>query len=418
MRKILLVIIAAVIAIAVFMNVNWHGLDFSLSIPLFSGTSVHDETDSEEDDKLWIDTIMCAGGHTFGYGGDVSMCGDWYFDTIPVGDDRMLSCDSVGPSTLRLNLVTRQLIVDLVSPDAADKIKDFLNPVDGFKRFQREYEVCLDSIEDEEYGTMKCMGHVSIVADYADSGNENADKINRFICDLTDVPKNGSVNIPALSAFYAGYNPTKYYRTVYTGVADDMSDLSDFIANRTFKNWRRGDDLSFLGSMESALEVRASIITSGFVTFSMYEYERAGIGHGMYTETFHTFDLESGKGLSNDDIFKPRTLDKVTSQLFDVIAKDAHYAAWNEGVESGADVRTRIEHWQSPSPILEGTEWEGLDNGLEFELPEGALTDSGVVFSFQPYEIDCWAAGAFHFIVPYKKLMPYLTTKAKGLISE
>jgi len=418
MRKLLLVIIAAVIAIAVFMNVNWRDFDLSLSIPSFASTSVNDETDSEENDELWTDTIMCAGGHAFGYRGDISMWGGWYFDTIPVGDDRMLCCDSVGPSTLRLSLVTRQLIVDLGSPDAADKIREFLNPIDGFKRFQQEYEVCLDSLEDEEYGTMKCMGLVSIVADYADSDNDNADKLNRFICDLTDVSKNESVNIPALSAFYAGYNPTKYYRPVYTGAADDMSELSDFIANRTFENWKRDDNLSFFGSMEYALEVRANIIAPEFVTFSKYEYDRVGIGHGMYTETFHTYDLESGKGLSNNDIFKPRTLDKIMSLLFDVIAKDAHYAAWNEGVESGADVKTRIEHWQFPSPILEGTEWEGLDMDIDFKLPEGALTDSGVVFSFQPYEIDCWAAGAFHFIVPYKKLMPYLSSKAKRLISE
>ncbi|MDE7189745.1 MAG: RsiV family protein [Muribaculaceae bacterium] len=40
-----------------------------------------------------------------------------------------------------------------------------------------------------------------------------------------------------------------------------------------------------------------------------------------------------------------------------------------------------------------------------------------MMFSFQPYEIDCWAAGAYHFIVPYKKLMPYLTSEAKRLIS-
>ncbi len=418
MRKILLVIIAAVIAIAVFMRVNWHGLDFSLSIPLFAGTSVHDETDSEEDDKLWIDTIMCAGGHTFGYGGDVSMWGDWYFDTIPVGDDRMLSCDSVEPSTLRLNLVTRQLIVDLVSPDVADKIKDFLNPVDGFKRFQRESEVCLDSIEDEEYGTMKCTGHVSIVADYADSGNKYADKINRFICNLTDVSENESVNIPALSAFYAGYNPTKYYRPVYTGAADDMSDLSDFVANRTFENWKIVDDLAYIGSMVADLAIRANIVTPKFVTFSMYEYEREGIGHGMYTETFHTFDMESGEELSNDDIFKSRTLDKVKWLLFEAMADDSRYTEWNPDIKSAEDVASRIDKWQSPNPVLEGTELEGLDNGLEFELHDGALTDSGVVFSFQPYEIDCWAAGAFHFIVPYKKLMPYLTPKVKGLISE
>lgn len=64
----------------------------------------------------------------------------------------------------------------------------------------------------------------------------------------------------------------------------------------------------------------------------------------------------------------------------------------------------------------EGTEWEEPERDVKFELPDGSLTDSGVVFSFQPYEIDCWAAGAYHFIVPYKKLLPYMTPKARRLI--
>lgn len=61
------------------------------------------------------------------------------------------------------------------------------------------------------------------------------------------------------------------------------------------------------------------------------------------------------------------------------------------------------------------TEWEETEREVKFELPEGALTETGIVFSFQPYEIDCWAAGAYHFIVPYNKIMPYLTTKAKTI---
>lgn len=406
----------AVIAMTVFMNVNRRGFASPLSGPLLASASVLDETDSEAACELWIDTVMYADGHAFGYSGDISMWGGWYFDTIPVGDDRMLTCDSVGPSTLRLNLVTRQLNVDLGCPDAADRIKAFLAPIDGFKRFQKKYKVCLDSVEDKEYGTLKCMGYFSIIADYADSDNENADKLNRFICDLTDVSNSERVKIPALSAFYAGYHPTKNHRTSYTGESDDMAHLSDFIANRTFDEWREEEDLAYIGSMAADLAIRASIVTPKFVTFSMYEYEREGVGHGGYTQTFHTLDLESGKRLSNDVIFNPHTLDQVKWLLFDVMANDRRYTEWNPDIESAEDVASRIDKWQSPNPVLEGTEWEEPKRDSAFELPGGALTNSGVVFSFQPYEINCWAAGAFHFIIPYKKLMPYLTPKVRGMI--
>ena len=103
-------------------------------------------------------------------------------------------------------------------------------------------------------------------------------------------------------------------------------------------------------------------------------------------------------------------------KLFEVMAKDPHYLEWNEGLGNPNEIEDWILAWQSPDPILEGTEWEEPDRNVRFELPDGVLTESGVVFSFQPYEIDCWAAGAYHFIVPYKQLMPYLTSGTKRLI--
>lgn len=107
----------------------------------------------ESADELWVDTVAYANGHSFGYSGDVTEWGGWYFDTIPVGDDIMLSYDSVGPSSVKLGLVTRELIVDLNDSDSPDKIKQFLNPLAGFRRFQNDYEEVLDSVVDEEYGT-------------------------------------------------------------------------------------------------------------------------------------------------------------------------------------------------------------------------------------------------------------------------
>lgn len=94
---------------------------------------------------------MYAKDHSFGYSGDVSIWGGWYFDTICVSYDQMLSYDSVGPSTLKPSLVTRNLLVDIGEPDALEKIRNFMMPVDGFRRFRKNYEKCLDSVYDEEF---------------------------------------------------------------------------------------------------------------------------------------------------------------------------------------------------------------------------------------------------------------------------
>lgn len=420
MKHLLTFILVSVISIVIYASVDWESID--LSLPTLSEakkdtTVSFIEGDSAEvDDKLWIDTIMYANGHAFGYGGDISMWDGWYLDTIFVGDDRMLQIDSVGLSTLKLNLVTRELIVDLGEKDVADKIRIFLNPINGFHRFQERYEECLYSETDEEYGAWEYMGSFNCIIDYPDSSFVNARKINRFICDLTGISENEKAKVPGLSALYAGFNPTKNYRPVYTGKDGDIKGLSDFLAHKTFENWIRDGEFG-LGSSAFTLAIKPHIANDKFVTFGKYEYDRIGIGHGMYTETFHTFDLANEKKLKNSDIFKSQYLDKVKMRLFEVMAKDPKYRTWNGDSISASDIQDRIEGWQAASPILEGTEWEEPERELKFELPDGALTDSGVVFSFQPYEINCWAAGAFHFIVPYKQLMPYMTPEARRLIS-
>lgn len=422
MKHLFTAVMVSVIGVVVYASVDWSDMDLSLSTSLegtgfLYGQSQNDASseDTEENDRLWIDTVMYAKGHAFGYSGDITMWGGWYLDTIFVGDDNMLRYDSVGPSTLKLSLITKVLLVNLGDKDVADKIITFLNPINRFQRFQQNYEECLDSVVDEEYG-MWNMGDFSFTVDYPDSSMDNAGKINRFICELSGISENEKAKVPGLSAFYAGFKPTKNYRQVYSGNANDMKCLSDFLAHKTFENWIRAGEFD-MGSSAATLVIKPHIANERFVTFSMYEYDRVGTGHGMYTETFHTFDFNTEKELTNIDIFKSQYINKVKMKLFEVMAEDPHYRAWNGDSITASEIQGKIEGWQSPNPVLEGTEWEETENEVKFELPDGALTDSGVVFSFQPYEIDCWAAGAYHFIVPYKQLMPYMTLKAKKLIS-
>lgn len=135
MRKFIFIIIGAFLALAILSFVDWNSFASSRFLQPTGSSSNNEEPDEAE--SLWTDTIMFAGGHSFGYSGDVSMWGGWLCDTMPVGDDQMLRYDSVGPSTLKLSLVTRKLVIDLRDPDAAAKIKVFMQPIDGFKRFNK-----------------------------------------------------------------------------------------------------------------------------------------------------------------------------------------------------------------------------------------------------------------------------------------
>lgn len=424
MRYLLVIIGAVALATGIFMAVDWKRPDLSLAPPAVvdvdSDIQAEDSDsevslDLEEDSGLWLDTVMYAKGHAFSYSGDLTMWGGWYLDTVCVGYDNMLQYDSVGPSKLRLSLVTRELVVDLGDNDVIDKIKGFMDPIVGFRRHKKSYEECLGTVNYGEVGCFEYMGGFTFEVDYPDSCNGDARKINQMICDLTNLSENEKANFSNLSAFYAGHHKTKHYRRAYSGKSDDINGLSDFLAHMVFENWRREGGMG-LGSNDAVLAIRPHVSNSQYVTYSKYEYDRAGIGHGMYTETFHTYDLGTGTKLRNRDLFNNECLDKVKMKLFEVIAKDPHYLAWNAGPLKATEIEERIVRWQSPSPALEGTEWEEPIRDVTFRLPDGALTKTGVVFSFQPYEIDCWAAGAFHFIVPYEKVMEYLTPRIKKWI--
>lgn len=360
MRRFTIIIAIAIVAISIFGCL----IGFYRTTSPSGNTSANNDADS---DRPYIDTIMCTRGHAFGYSGDITVWDGWYLDSVKVGDDLMLEYDSVGPSALRLSLVTRDITVDLSSDNAAKAIRDFLGPIEGFRRYQKKYEVCIDSVVDEKYGLLKCTAYYSFTADYAEPGTANASALNKFMCDLTYIP----------SEVIAG-NSTKGHEDI----AAAMPALSDYMLNRMIKYWKEEDDLSYLWSVGADIAVSAHIVNPKFATYGVYSYDRSGSGHGMYTKTFHTLDVESGEIMSNNNIFKPNSLADVRSALIDVMAEDPRSDGWN----------------------------------MDQDLPQGALTDSGVVFSFQPYEIDCWAAGTLHFIVPYRTLMPYLTPKAKDLI--
>lgn len=412
MRKIIEVIVGVIIAEIVFVNIYWRQLDPSQFVNPQENISVLDGMSSSETGieygsemestsrKLWIDTIMYANGHSFGYSGDVFDWEGWYYDTVRVGYDRMLTYDSIGPTTLKLDLITRRITVDLGNSYAAEQIRNFLGPINGFKRFYKKYEECIDSTFYEDYGWEVRSGMCSLLVDYATVNLQNADIFNSCMLDLICRYCDIEMNVDNLPVLYKNTDSKQNKGNTLKKVDnDDLIALSDYIKDKTVEGWKDEDD----HSMGADLAVTVHIANNQFVTFGVYNYSRIGSGHGGYSEMFHTFDMNSGNQLSNADIFKPKTLAKVKLLLFDVIANNPHYVAWNSGIKSVSDVQSRFE-----GKLMEG------DSG--FILPQGALTNTGVVFSFQPYEIGCWAEGTYHFIIPYKRLKPYLTTRVKDLI--
>ena len=343
------------------------------------------ETSGSDVEQLWIEAIMSAAGHTFGQGYNEDSgewCG-WYFDSIRVGDDIMLCCDSVGSDSLKLGLVTRSLTIDMRDAAASDAIRRFLGPIDGFTHLQKRYELCIDSFIDEQYGVLKSMGYITLALDYADSCVENSQRINQLASELL-------------------------------AASDKTNNLFESVKNSILESWREEDNLPYVGSCRRTIDVRSHIVNPMFITFSVYDHDKIGLGHGMYIEKFYSLDISNGRKLTNIDLFLPNASKKVKMLLFETMLNDPKYSASYQNLTSVKDVEERIEGWQSLG--YEYAACDESDRESRFEMPDGALANEGIMFSFQPYEIDCWAAGAYHFIVPYSKLTPYLTPEAKTLI--
>ena len=132
----------------------------------------------------------------------------------------------------------------------------------------------------------------------------------------------------------------------------------------------------------SELYLPAIVYNSRFVTYRKFTNDYRGGAHGMYTESLVSFDHVHRQVIDYDYLFKPGSQNEVMTILIEEAKKTPQYSEWH--------------------PDLEG-----------ITLPCPGLSEEGVVFSFQPYAISCFAAGVFHFTIPYERLAPLLTDRAK-----
>ena len=74
--------------------------------------------------------------------------------------------------------------------------------------------------------------------------------------------------------------------------------------------------------------------------------------------------------------------------------KSPQYQKWNPNIEES---------------VID-TDEDGNPTG-GYTFPQPGLLDDGIVFSFQPYDISCYAAGTFHFRIPYERIKHLLTSR-------
>ena len=72
-----------------------------------------------------------------------------------------------------------------------------------------------------------------------------------------------------------------------------------------------------------------------------------------------------------------------------------------------AETTIKEEELDDAAKVVESYMYRKRQSVVKYDLlPRTGLTDKGVIFSFQPYNICGFAAGCFHFTIPYKDLKP------------
>lgn len=208
-----------------------------------------------------------------------------------------------------------------------------------------------------------------------------------------------SVDIPLYNAIYIGYSKKDYGDLQYNGDAYDDKQIEQSVSSLYFaiKKGEYGtNEEDYPSILYSKLNLQARLFNKRFVTYQMLTDEYNGGVHGYYTEKLISYDYVHQQEIDIDYLFKPNCLDKILDILLDEAEKAPNYLEWRPNIADAAIVKDEDDN---PTGRI--------------DLPQPGLSEDGVVFSYQPYEISCFAAGTFHFTIPYERLAPYLTERAK-----
>ena len=129
-----------------------------------------------------------------------------------------------------------------------------------------------------------------------------------------------------------------------------------------------------------------------FTTYRLNTFFYHGGVHPLYKVFYLTFDNERRRILSSNTIFKDGGMDEILRKLKSKVGARSVFCY--EEIEDDKDVMEpmspRWEHYQT------------------HYIPRPALVARGVIFSYQPYEIDAYSEGDLHFVLPYSEVRHFL----------
>ena len=241
--------------------------------------------------------------------------------------------------------------------------------------------------------------YYSFTTDFPKKSVRHADNIIKWLVDKIADSQSMDENVPDGNALIIGYTKRSNGGWKYRGDIYNPHQIAKFASSLYFalKKGEYGtNEEDYPSYLFSILNLKAVAMNNRFVTYQQCTHDYNGGIHGYYTQRLISFDHEHRQEIDYNYLFTPQS----KQQLFEML---------KEAAKKNPKSKDREINLEEAICMKDGN---GVPTG-ELHFPQPGLSDEGVVFSFQPYEIDCYAAGTFHFTIPYDKIKPLLTSRGK-----
>ena len=312
--------------------------------------------------------------------------------------------DSCDVNKYYIELVGKDFALDFNDKNSIKEFMDYTSVKPHFERtfYEHQYEVAY--YDDNDTVCYYCS--YDLYVDFPDKDMKYYNEIARWIADFLYESINYEQDINPLTSLYIGYNKHKVDSCNYKYDIIDIDSLSKFLADKYYEYVKKENENNVWYSVNTIMflshDFRAMIVKDNYVTYQMYTENYEGGAHGYYTEELVSFDPTTNKVIDWDYLFRPECKKDVDKAFLDYAVKDEKIIEVFDTTDNLFSVFAARDENDNIMDIL--------------NLPRPGLADEGICFSFQPYDISCYADGTFHIIVPYDKLEPYLTDRAKEVL--
>lgn len=343
----------------------------------------------------WADTVCVSGGKAFysAYESFGRMMLLYNTDKVFVADPtlRIDSFASWCKNLFYVSVLGKTVFVDFSDPTSLRALGKLSQKHPSVTRFRHD---TIAGFGKEVF--------YSLEVDFSRSSVTHSERIGCWLVDKIAASQFQEEYIPAFNAIYIGYAKRPTGGWTYKGDIHDHQRIARSAAGIYFASIKGewGTDYEeYPSSLFSTQSLRARTFNERFVTYQSFTHEYNGGLHGFYTERLISFDHVHNREIDFYYLFKPYSEKEVLNLLLKEAQQTAQYQEWEPNIMDD----------------VVDTDEDGNPTG-SYTFPQPGLSEEGIVFSFQPYAISCFAAGTFHFTIPYAKIKHCLTETGKWCI--